>query len=245
MIDTVIVFGDSFNYGHGCKDRMWYYDKHMKQMVGTSITGELPSEYCWASLLQNEYPEITVKNFAAPGRSNPEIFRDFFKYCSENSGNEENTLIFFQITNPDRIEVASHNQTKTASLLLSNVENHPHKEMGVAVMGYVKWMYHPDIGENQSYMGLLGAYGMAQLKKLNFIWSIGQWAYDQTSYNFVYNLGDFNKHNIKDVRNTDFSGRMNREFNMSCRAPDNHINEKGHEIYYNTIIKPTIQKYLT
>jgi len=257
MIDTVIVFGDSFNYGHGCKDRMLYYDQKTKQMVGNPFTGELPSEYCWASLLQNEYPNLIVKNFSVPGISNPEIFRNFFQYHVANTGNEKNTLIFFQMTNPDRIEMATHSDKKKITSYVLPMADRSIKnyfelnqdecdQMTEAVRNYIKWMYHPDIGVNQAYMTLLSAYGMATLSKFNFIWSIAPYAYtNANSYKFVTELGDLKKCQIMDVRTMDFSGNMNHDFNVSCRAPDNHVNEKGHEIYYNKIIKHTIQKFLS
>lgn len=255
MIDKVVVFGDSFNYGHGCKDRNFYYDEKMKRMVGNSFSGELPSEYCWAALLQNEYPSLTVKNFAIPGNSNPEIFRSFFEYHYANIRDTENTLIFFQVTNPDRIQIATHDDDKTTSYVLPMISRGLkvfHKlnqdeceQMSDAIKNYIKWMYHPDIGLNQAYMTLLGAYGMAKLSKFNFIWSIAQHTYKINSYKFVSDLGDLKNHQIIDIRNIDFSGNLDHDFNVSCRAPDNHVNEKGHEIYYNKIIKPTIQKFLS
>ena len=74
MINKILVFGDSFNYGHGCSDRMFYYDHKTKKMIGNALPENVPSQFSWPSLLQNDYPNIQVYNFANPGRANAHIF---------------------------------------------------------------------------------------------------------------------------------------------------------------------------
>lgn len=233
MIDKILVFGDSFNYGHGCSDRMFYYDHKTKEMIGNALPENVPSQFSWSSLLQNDYPNIQVLNFANPGRANAHIFRDFLTYSQNDTTDGKNTLVFYQLTNPDRIEVASHDNKKTVSLLLSNAENHPHKDMGIAVKGYVKWMYEHSIGTNQGFMAMLSAYALAKLKNYNYYWSGDRGSYPLDTFDFILSHKDMRKHTIMDVRNI-------KSNVVNFKAPDYHINDVGHKFYYNTYIKPVV-----
>jgi hypothetical protein len=58
---------------------------------------------------------------------------------------------------------------------------------------------------------------------------------------YDYGLNDFV---IPDIQSYDFSGNLNDWVNFNIyRCKDNHTNEKGHELYYNKVIKPFIEKY--
>jgi len=75
---NVIVIGDSFAFGHGCKDRTYFYDPDLKEYIGTpDFMYKGPSEYCWANLLQQEFKDkIKVINKAFPGRSMQGMYWD-------------------------------------------------------------------------------------------------------------------------------------------------------------------------
>ena len=63
-LNRVIVLGDSFTFGHGCSDRVYYYDEDLKKFIGDIklVKQCIPSEYCWPSLLQKEFPSLKVYN---------------------------------------------------------------------------------------------------------------------------------------------------------------------------------------
>lgn len=240
MIDNVVIFGDSFNYGHGCKDRMFYYDKKTEQMVGEKPPEGKPSAYCWGSLLQQKYPDIKVYNFAGPGRSNQQIFRDFLSYSEKDSSDGTKTLMFFQLTNPDRIEICNHDIEKpTASYVLSMAGEHHNEMMKPAIQSYIKYLYHPSIGENVGFMTLLGAYTLAKIKKYNYYWSCSKIAYSRSTYDFLYSFDHLRKHAVVDVRNFD---RVS--IGHKFKSPDNHVNELGHQAYFDRIIDSIIKQYL-
>ena len=81
-IDRVIVLGDSFTFGHGCSDRVYYYDEDLKKFVGdiTPMNQCIPSEYCWPALLQKEFPRLKVHNLSQPGHCNQGMFRDLLDF---------------------------------------------------------------------------------------------------------------------------------------------------------------------
>jgi hypothetical protein len=245
MINKVVIFGDSFNYGHGCPDRIYHYDERNKQIVGTILPENSPSEYCWGSLLQQKYPELTVLNYANPGRSNQHIFRDFLTYSENDKGDKQTQLIIFQLTNPDRIEIASHDEKNTASYVLSMAGNHHDHGMGDAVRQYLKYMYHESIGQNLGMMTLLSAYSLATLQKYNFRWSFCRRHYVFKTYDFVSALKPLRYHQMVDIRNYDFSGKYDHspEAQKPYRAIDNHINEVGHQKYFDRVVDPIIKNH--
>ena len=245
MINKVVIFGDSFNYGHGCPDRIYHYDPSTQSMVGPVLPENSPSEYCWGSLLQKKYPELKVLNYANPGRSNQQILRDFLVYSENDTDEKESQLIFFQLTNPDRIEIASHNEKQIASYVLSMAGSHNDHGMGDAVRQYIKYMYHESIGQNFGMMTLLSAYALATLQKYNFRWSFCRRNYEFTTYDFVKGLKPMKFQQMVDIRNYDFSGKHDHslETQKPYRSIDNHVNELGHQIYFNRVIEPTIKSY--
>lgn len=243
MIEKVVIFGDSFNYGHGCKDRIFYYDQKTKQMVGTKCPENSPSQYSWGSLLQEKYPQIKVYNFANPGRSNQHIFRDFLEYSKSNTGNRENQIVFFQLSNPDRIEVMK-NSKETFSYVLSNAAQQM-DDTGAAIRTYIKYMYHPMIGENLGFMTILSAFALAKIQRMyNFYWSCSRINYPLDTYDFLLSSNDLKTREITDIRNYIFGERFDDEIDRLHRSPDNHTNELGHQIYFDSVIDTIIKKHL-
>ena len=57
----ILVVGDSYTNGQGCSD--------------TTSDNILPSNFCWAALLQKKIVGSTVKNLAVPGLDNVTIAR--------------------------------------------------------------------------------------------------------------------------------------------------------------------------
>lgn len=245
MINKVVIFGDSFNYGHGCPDRIYHYDPSTQSMVGPGLPENSPSEYCWGSLLQKKYPELKVLNYANPGRSNQQILRDFLVYSENDTDEKESQLIFFQLTNPDRIEIASHNEKQIASYVLSMAGSHTDHAIGDAVRQYIKYMYHESIGQHLGMMTLLSAYSLATLQKYNFRWSFCKINYVFETYDFVTSLKPLKYHQIVDIRNYDFSGKLDRSEAalQPYKSIDNHINQLGHQIYFHRVIDSTVRNH--
>jgi hypothetical protein len=212
-------------------------------MIGAKLNEDIPSDYCWGSLLQKKYPDIKVHNFAGPGRCNQEIFRDFLEFSESDPGPKENTVVFFQITNPDRIEILNGSDD-TASYVLSNADMHE-DHVGQAVRSYIKNLYHPKIGENLGFMTMLSAYALAKLQRIcKFYWSGGRFSYPKETYHFLLSANELKRQNILDIRNMVFSSTFWDEEDRRHRSPDNHINELGHQAYFDRIIDPIIQQHL-
>lgn len=244
-IHRVIILGDSFTFGHGCSDRIYYYDEDLKEFVGdlTTIKRGIPSEYCWGSLLQKELPNLKVYNLSQPGHCNQGMFRNLLDFYVNLDFFNTNDLIIFNGTHSDRIEIRTmYHEDQVGSWAMGweyMAGEQDFKEYILAQKYYTKYLYHEKIGINLTISSLLSAYGYSTLKKHIFLYSLP-------------NNGDLpiiphylHDHNIPEIMAYDFSGINDYQFNMTCEAKDTHINEKGHQIYYEKEIKPRIQKFIS
>lgn len=241
----VIIVGDSFTFGHGCSDRMFYYDHELKEFVGDwdPVTKISPSNHCWATLLQKEYPNLEVVNLAEPGNCNTAMFRNLTDFITNNSIAEDD-IILLNGTNPDRIEISLPGQEIPKSWVLG--WDHQSRwqrstELNQAKELYVKHLYNDQVGFNYSLLTLLGSYGYAMTYKTKFAWSFPHHREPQVKDRFPSNLLP---QRIPHITEFDFSGQEDDEFNLSCRSVDFHVNELGHSIYYEKQIKPLIEKFL-
>jgi hypothetical protein len=244
ILNRVIVLGDSFTFGHGCLDRVYYYDENLKKFVGdvNLIEQCIPSEYCWPALLQKEFPRLKVHNLSQPGHSNQGMFRDLLDFYIKFDYNPHD-LIIFNGTFSDRIEARTMYQADVVrswpigwEYMLSGDS----KEYLTAQKYYTKHLYHEKIGINLALSSLFGAYGYAMLNKHSFLYSLPNSPYPSVEPN----MRCIKNYEIIPIVWYDFSGENNYEFNVTCQAKDTHINEKGHQIYYEKEIKPRIQKMI-
>jgi hypothetical protein len=249
----VIIVGDSFTFGHGCADRVFYYDHKLKVFVGDydPFRDLSPSEHCWAALLQREYPNLEVVNLAKPGHCNTAIFKDAATYLINNEIREGDILLY-NGTKCDRIEVATGDNGPPVSWVMGWDHMAQQKDVvdyNIAKKLYIKYLYHDEIGLNYALASVMGAYGYASANKLKFSWNLPMIHYPSDP-------GIIDKSFLKRIPKSvlsletpsiaawDFSGVHDYDFNVTCVGKDYHTNDKGHVIYYEKQIKPLIEKFL-
>jgi hypothetical protein len=251
MVERIILLGDSYTFGHGCSDRIHYYDFNKKEFVGTMKPEfeKIPSEHCWGSLLQKQFSNIEVINIASPGNSYVGMFRNLVNAQDKFKLNS-NDLIMMNGTFPDRIEIDACHQPGTPvswsiSMADFTVGAPSSDRYSQAKRDYVKYLYNDAIGTNQAMASFMGIYGISRLYDTQFLWSRPppiREAYDLKLENMLTSMVDkFYPHMYK----YDFSGFNSINFNeQNCYQPDQHCNDLGHEIYYTKVILPLITKLL-
>lgn len=246
-ISRIIVLGDSYTFGHGCSDREYYYDQKLQNFVGDyePFKKRIPSKFCWASLLQQHYSNIEVVNLSAPGHCSQGMFRDLSNYYFDNEY-LPNDIVIFNGTFSNRIEVALGHAPDVIVPWVMGWDKQSHDESkvqyNIAKKMYITHLFNDDIGYNLSITALMAAYAYAISRNLKFIWSLPTYDYSAKVLHNI--LPALQNTNIPEIVNYDYSGKLDLKFNTTCVAPDFHVNDKGHAIYFEREILPAIQRLL-
>lgn len=240
----ILVLGDSFTYGHGCEDRIYYWDKEKKEMVGWffQYPKDPPSKHCWASLLQNDLPDYEILNISRPGNSNQHMFGQLIQYFY--NFKKEIDLVVYSSSFTDRLEAASVGDPEIPDpwpLNLSDSFGIQDNEYTDAKDKYVKYLYNGAIGLHQTMSAIFGAHSYTVTNGIKFLWCPPP----SLPFDILDRFSSIKNCKMKHIHNYDFSQKKSRDFNMTCYAVDKHPNEKGHKLYYVTLAGPTIKKVLS
>jgi hypothetical protein len=243
----IVIVGDSYTFGHGCSDREYYYDQNKQTFVGdyTPFDKRIPSNHCWAALLQQQYPNIEVVNLAMPGHCSQGMFRDLTNYYYANTYSSDD-IVMFHGTFANRIEVALGDRPDVTVPWVMGWDKQSQDEArvqyNIAKKMYVTHLFNNDIGYNLSITGLMSAYAFASVRKMKFIWTLPTYDYSDKILKAI--LPAMNDTKIPEIVNYDYSGKFDFKFNQTCVAPDFHVNDKGHAIYFEREILPAVQRLL-
>lgn len=246
---NVLILGDSFTYGHGCSDRIFYYDFDAKKLVGQRLPAMNPSSYCWAMLLQQEFPSWKIFNVASVGRSMQGMFWDFVTFLLMHKEVKPD-LVMFNGTLSDRVEMPMlHDFEQAGSWGLSwdlTLPDKAEEEPDVltnAKHQFRKYLYNKTIGDQHSVSALFGAYGLAMTHDIKFLWSLPfSCLYNKDLFNFLDQMSD---NEMPPLMNYDFSGGLSdKNINKSFLCVDGHTNDLGHKVYYQKEILPAVKKTL-
>lgn len=241
MKNKVIIVGDSYTFGHGCSDRVHYYDETTKKWVGDpDLNLRGPSQHCWATLAQRDFPNFEFINLALPGNSNDAIF----KSLSE-SIDLETKLVIFAGSFANRMLIKSHNDESVDSWIvgaqwLKFEPTQPTSYLSAKEM-FIKHLYHNVMGENISVATILGSWALAILHQAEFMWSfpIGEPMLDEKNLNAIHMQGL----QFPSISRYRFDEMFNIEFE-SILAVDRHVNDLGHKLYYQQEIAPRLKTIL-
>lgn len=257
---NIIVIGDSFSFGHGCKDRIYHYDPNLREYVGTpDFRFQGPSEYCWANLLQEEFKnKITVINKSFPGRSMQGMFWDLSQTFRKGEVKNDD-VVFFTGTVPNRIEIPTmHDPYITASWGLSwhahlpvdekykNAPTPTHidiKEREQAQELYIKYLWNEMVADQLSFSALMTAWTLCQHNNIQFFWSMPEFGfYDKKLLKTFRAYASQSE--IKCLMDYRFGGTGSEE-SYEYRSLDKHANEFGHQFYYDVEIRQIFLKMFT
>jgi hypothetical protein len=226
---NILILGDSFTYGQGCKDRL-----------DVDMTLLSPSEYCWASLLAKEYPDYKVRNLARPGADNTSM-----SLLAQNNINTDTELVIFNVTPIDRFPIRNVMGEGLITWQLSESDNKNNsRELNTAKQNFLKYIYHERTFNIVSVNAILAAYSAATLMGAKFIMSC-PFMYELQDESMVFSMLR-NTHNITNILALTHAWceGYHIELDLNMIAPDYHANEIGHSHYYETVIKPALKDYL-
>lgn len=249
----ILIVGDSFSYGHGCDDRLYYYDENAKQWVGDNKyflkrEDQIPSNFCYGSLIQNDFTNCTVFNKSIPGADNMTIFRELVDHINFAD------LVLFNLSTPNRMQCSTELPADTpASWVLGQHEWHPEKNANdyyKAHEYFLKYLYHEQWFMNIALSAVYAAYGLCTAKRKKIYWSAPYFlnhTYLRENENYVSfkkDLENIQGWMFESLNDYNFPTHENTNENSIYRCVDKHANNMGHHFYYNVVIKPIIVKEL-
>jgi len=237
---NIIVLGDSFTYGQGCSDKEYYYDPDLKCTVGNSAefyTG--PSRYCWASLLGGYYAQYNIMNLAHPGNDNAYMLNEAYQRIDENTA-----LVIFAGTMPPRMHIPNAHSEGVGTWVMSNIDRAPSiieckgdvelyqklRDIHAAKKSFLKHLYSDEMFAIYALNALYAAYGLARRYNAKFIWS-GFPHEDKKHEDYADKLSD-----LKMISPTFW----HRNVQPELKSKDNHLNNLGHEVYFNEVVLPKV-----
>jgi len=267
MSKNIIVLGDSFTFGHGCSDRVFYWDPDTKKYVGNDKSLALgPSEHCWASLISQHYPGTKVTNISSPGKDNTSCFIDFLVDYIDNKTADAVDMVIFAMTFDDRIQIASPAGFEDAGFQQrtqgrpvdhfkdympmsswsplwsleswSKARENP-AEYNRALEYYTNYLYNPAWGAKLGHLALYGMQGLIHSIGAKFYWSAPGAASVNKSKYLVNNVKSQEIAHIID--HLEIFDRSNVEA-AQYRCPDGHANDAGHKKYFAEVIQPIVER---
>lgn len=244
MKKRILILGDSYTYGHGCSDRVYYWDEEKKEQVGWffKYPTDGPSRFCWATLLQQDLPDYDVVNLARPGNSNQHAFGQLMDYLY--NFKEHVDLVVFNATFVDRVEAAAQSEPERADpwcIMHEHKDGREEDWYKQAKLGYIKHLYNGTIGIHQTMSAIFGAHSLVKNNGIKFLWSVPPVALPVP---LRKHFAPIRLSQMKHIHHFDFSTKNDKEFNRTCLCPDWHTNDKGHKLYYVMEAAPRIKYVL-
>ena len=241
-MDKIIVLGDSFTYGHGCSDRIYYYDPVTKTKVGSIETvSQGPSDYCWPKLLSNNC-EFEVINLSIPGNSNQGMFKDFKKYIEKNSF-KDIKYVFFCASYIDRIEIASFGEADQTVpwVIASTIPEKQNQQIDNAKRSFIKFLYNKELAINYTLTSLLSVFSLSKENNIQFFYSLPFFVNQELKSNKeIFNL--LSSYQIPSINDLNFLSKSDHANRNMFLAPDGHVNEKAHREYFERVISSVVRK---
>lgn len=231
----ILIAGDSFGFGQGCSDRLFYIDKKTNKPVGNqNLVYKGPSQYCWASLLQKDYPQYQVVNVSYPGLDNMSISMNIFQRLTT-----EYELVIFAGAAANRIQISNPKYPDVPmTWIIGSIPadtGYP-DDWVTATKLYTKYLYNEMAVANISTSVITSIYGLSVLNNSKFLYSIQNVIKPERMSQW---LSKVDKYNMLDMYNF-ICGPVTG--NESYLAEDGHANDLGHSEYYKHIVKPHLER---
>ena len=256
-VKNILVLGDSYIFGHGCRDRVHWIDKHGVEHGDPINLYNSPSEFAWPSLLANRFPDrVNVYNLSMPGIDNLSLISALNNFLDNSRVNVD--LIILNTSPAGRMLVANttdnsyrdtpflrniidlKDETKSVNWQVFR-ESKPLALRGSvhteeAFLKFAGLYYHDGLGVQMAMSSVLSAYSISQILGVKFIWMSP--AYCAAAVNMP--LFPAKVRNVltghQSIHVADFQRRDMKKYS----ADDGHSNEQCHEDYFNEVVKTKI-----
>jgi hypothetical protein len=238
----IVISGDSFTFGHGCKDRVSFTSKKTGEFINNFNPDQGPSEYSWPSLLQKKYPEHKIINLAFPGVDNTYIFKSIIDHI------DGADIVFVGSTSMNRMQIATSDGLNVQSLVFSSYNTSRSNgkiEYEKAIELFLKHLYTESYFASVFVSTIWAVYGQCLKKNIPFIWSVNietARAIKEKKYeSLLKSLDQLKTFEIEDLCYYFHFNRLDLELYLH---EDSHANEYGHEYYFNHEILPVFSKLI-
>lgn len=243
MKNKIIIVGDSYTFGHGCSDRIHYYDKQSETWIGDqAINVKGPSQHCWASLAARDFSKYEFINLSAPGNSNDNIFKGIADTVDLNT-----ELVMFAGSFSNRMLIKDHGSESVFPWIvgmnwLPSEPTQP-KSYFTAKESFIKHLYIDSMGNNYTVMAIMSAWAASILYQSKFVWSIP--GHEPTLVDKQLTTVHMQSLQFLSIARYPFNDKFNIQDESVYLAADGHINDYGHNLYYETEIKPLLTRLLS
>lgn len=237
----ILVLGDSITYGHGCSDRMYYWDCQNNRYIGDpDIFRHGPSIHCWAQHMSNELG-YSVTNLASSGNNNTNIAWQCIQSVYENGQEFDHIIAAFSYD--DRLEWAHPDSTGLISASALSpppmlLNKYPNWDQAVGL--FMTELYHPDWGVKLSHMAINTVANIARETGAKFNWSVPEFNQTESGNNISPALRSTQIPSMIKHFGLWHNGRMLTSDDTPYTAVDGHPSELAHNDYFNSIIKPIV-----
>ena len=257
-VKNILVLGDSYIYGHGCKDRIhWIDDNGVEHGDPTNLHDE-PSKFCWASVLADRYPDkVSVFNLSFPGIDNLSLVTALSNFLDNSRVNID--LIIFNTSPASRILVANNaDHSLRDTPFLTNIINLTDKtkspnwqvfresqpislreNLFFAEESFLKFAglyYHDGFGVQMATSAVLSAYSISQTLGTKFIWMSPSYCSAMMNMSLFPDKVRTVLTGHQCIHISDYQRRDMEKYS----AEDGHSNEQCHEDYFNEVVKAKI-----
>jgi hypothetical protein len=237
----ILILGDSITYGHGCADRMYYWDDKLQRYHGNKDTFNSPSAHCWAQHLENKFG-YSVVNLSQSGENNSIMASKCLEAVYKHGQGFDYIIAAF--TYDDRLEWAhpDYDQSISASVfspppfLLQQS-----KTWAMAMQSYRDTLYHSDWGVKLTHMAINTVANVAKEIGAKFHWSAPE--FNQTQFSEIISPVLRSRQLPSMIRHLGLwqNGRMLTSAESPYCAIDGHPNEAAHLDYFQKVVNPLFE----
>ena len=256
-VKNILVLGDSYIFGHGCRDRVHWIDEQGVEHGDPINLYNSPSEFAWPSLLGNRFPDkVNVYNLSMPGIDNLSLTSAMHNFLDSTKVTVD--LIIFNTSPAGRMLVANttddsyrdtpflkniidlKDTTKSANWQVFRESKplalRPSPYHDETFSKFIGSYYHDGFGVQMAMSSVLSAYSVSQVLGIKFIWMSP--AYCAAAMNMPLFPAKVRSvltgHQCIHV--SDYQRRDTKKYT----ADDGHSNEQCHEDYFNEVVKAKI-----